>query len=215
MSGLKGLIFDLDGVVVNTVPLHFKAWQKMFNEYGKDFDFEDYKNKVDGIPRLDGARAILTDISDEELAEAAKRKQNYYLGLLRNDEIEIYDKAVNFVKEARAAGYKTAVASSSKNCREVLKLAGLTELFEGVIDGNGFKKGKPAPEIFENAADAIGLRADEVVVFEDTKPGVEAAKNAHMKCVGIDRHDNPSLLKEADIVIKSFAEISLDKLKEL
>ena len=71
-------IFDLDGVIVNTVPFHFKAWQKMFYEYGQAFTFKDYQEKVDGIPRLDGARNILPHLSDSDLNHAAEKKQ-YYL----------------------------------------------------------------------------------------------------------------------------------------
>ena len=72
-----GFIFDLDGVVVDTVPIHFRAWKRMFNEYGKEFTFDDYKAKVDGIPRMDGARAILSDLADKDLTAAADLKQQY------------------------------------------------------------------------------------------------------------------------------------------
>ena len=77
-TSLKGAIFDLDGVIVNTVPLHFKAWRKTFTAYGKQFTFHDYKAKVDGIPRIDGARAILTDLSNKDLDKVASKKQSYF-----------------------------------------------------------------------------------------------------------------------------------------
>ena len=88
---MKAAIFDLDGVIVNTVPLHFKAWKMMFSEYGKEFNFDDYKQKVDGIPRMDGARAILTDLSDEELKKAADKKQVYFLEYLNSEDIPVYN----------------------------------------------------------------------------------------------------------------------------
>ena len=75
----KGAIFDLDGVIVNTVPLHFKAWKRMFSEFGKEFTMKDYEDKVDGIPRMDGARAVLTEVSEDELDKAAAKKQEYFL----------------------------------------------------------------------------------------------------------------------------------------
>ena len=75
-------VFDLDGVVVDTVPLHFEAWKMMFREYGRAFTFEDYVSKVDGIPRLDGARAVLPDLPDGELERAAGRKQEYFLRMM-------------------------------------------------------------------------------------------------------------------------------------
>ena len=86
----RGAIFDVDGVLVDTVPIHFKAWKKMFSEYGVDFTFDDYKSKVDGIPRYDGARAILKNLSDTEIKEAGDRKQRYFLEFI--DDKAVHDR---------------------------------------------------------------------------------------------------------------------------
>lgn len=215
MPELKGLIFDMDGVVVNTIPLHFKAWKRMFSDYGVAFSFDDYKKKVDGIPRLDGARAILSELSNEELEEAANRKQKYFREYLSTEKIQVYDDAYSFIKGLERDTIGVAVASSSKNCKDVLKSAGLYDVFDAIIDGYDFMKGKPGPEIFINAAKKINLNPLECIVFEDAKLGVEAAKNGDMFCVGVDRVDSPELLNKADIVIKDFSEISFEKIKEL
>jgi len=106
----QGAVFDVDGVIVNTVPLHFKAWKRMFSEYGKNFTFEDYKQKVDGIPRADGARAILTDLSPEELKKAASKKQKYYLELVEKDEVEVYSSTVDLINELKKNKIKIAAA---------------------------------------------------------------------------------------------------------
>ena len=213
--GFKGAIFDLDGVVVDTVPLHFKAWKRMFGEYGKEFTFDDYKNKVDGIPRTDGARAILTDLSPEELAKAAKKKQDYYLELVNQGEIEVYSSTVSLIKNLKTKSIKIAAASSSRNCKYILEKTNLLSLFDFVVQGGDFKKGKPAPEIFLLAAKNIGTSSEESVVFEDAKLGVEAAKAGGMKCVGIDRTGTPKLLKKADILVKDLAEVDYEKLAGL
>ena len=97
----KGAIFDLDGVVVDTVPIHFKAWKKMFGEYGIEFSFDEYKKKVDGIPRMDGARAILTNLDQKELDEAASRKQNYFLEFLQKEKIQTHDSTIKLVNELK------------------------------------------------------------------------------------------------------------------
>ena len=76
--GFKSAIFDLDGVLVDTVPIHYKAWKKMFSEYSRNFGFKEYKEKVDGIPRFDGAKAILTEFSDEDIKTACDKKQTYF-----------------------------------------------------------------------------------------------------------------------------------------
>lgn len=211
----KAAIFDLDGVVVDTVPLHFKAWKKMFEEYGKKFDFDDYKAKVDGIPRTDGARAILTDLSDEELGVAATKKQGYFLEYLNREEIPKYDTTINLIDSFLADGEKVAVISSSKNCPDILKRIGLYDRLNTVISGNDITKGKPDPQIFLMAAEKLGVSPDESIVFEDAVLGVKAAKNALMRCVGIDRYDHPERLAGADIIVKDLGEVDLEKIKSL
>ncbi|MFC1674413.1 HAD family hydrolase [Candidatus Omnitrophota bacterium] len=211
----KGAVFDVDGVLVDTVPLHFKAWKKMFAEYGIDFNFEDYKAKVDGIPRNDGARAILTDLSDEELKKAAARKQDHFLEFIDKEEIPVYDSSVSLVKEIKKRGRKLAFASSSRNCKRVLQRVGIIELADAVVDGNDITKGKPDPQIFQMAAERLGCDFGECVVFEDAVLGVEAAKNGNMLCVGIDRYKDPARLAKADLVVSDLSETDYNSLEEL
>lgn len=212
---LKAAIFDLDGVIVDTVPLHFKAWQRMFNDYGIKFTFDDYKKKVDGIPRIAGCKAILTDVSDDVIDEASSKKQEYYIKLLDSEGIKVYDSTVSLIKNIIADGIKTAVVSSSKNCIDILNRAGLIDLFEVSLGGNDFTKGKPDPQIFLLAAEKLSVAPEESVVFEDATLGVEGAKRANMKCVGIDRHNSPELFKKADVVVGDLSEIDLLKLHAL
>ncbi len=214
MSSKIGLIFDMDGVITNTVPLHFKAWKKMFAGYGIDFTFEMYKERVDGIPRLDGAGAILTDLTDEELKAAAKKKQNYFVELLTNDNVDVYEDAIKFIDSLEKGKFMLAVASSSKNCKDILNKIGIFKIFDAVIDGYGFKNGKPDPEIFLNAAKMINVNPLNAVVFEDAKKGVEAAKNGNMVCVGVDRVDKPEILRGADIVINDFSKLDIALIEE-
>ncbi len=212
---LRAAIFDLDGVIVDTVPLHFKAWKRMFNDYGVKFDYNDYKEKVDGIPRLDGCRAILTDVSDEEIKRASEKKQGYYMRYLNEDGVKVYDSTVSLIKELIAAGIHTAVVSSSKNLHLVLKKTGLKELFEVKLSGNDITKGKPDPQIFLMAAERLNVSPGESVVFEDATLGVEAAKRANMRCVGIDRSGLPELFKKADITVKDLSETGIRQLQNL
>ena len=212
---LEGIIFDLDGVIVNTVPLHFKAWKQMFNEYGKKFSFKDYKQKVDGIPRMSGARAVLSDLSQEELNEAAAKKQGYFLEFLKTEGIKVYSSTINFIKILRKNNYKVAVISSSKNCLFILEKTKLVNLFDVIITGNDIKRGKPNPDVFLLAAEKLNLNPKNCIVFEDAVLGVQAAKNAKMKVVGIDRYLKPERLKEADLIINDLKEINLPKIKEL
>ena len=211
----KGAIFDLDGVIVDTVPLHFKAWKRMFNEYGKKFSFEDYKQKVDGIPRTNGARAILTDLSEDELEKACDKKQVYFLEYLKSEPIPVYETTVNLIKELNAKNVKVACISSSKNCPYVLEQSGLRPLFDVKVDGNDITKGKPDPQIFLMAASKLNLEPKDCIVFEDALLGVEAASRAGMVCVGVNRHDDPGRLKKSQLIVKDLSEVNYDRLKSL
>ena len=211
----KAVISDLDGVVVDTVPVHFKAWKKMFGEYGVDFTFDMYKQKVDGIPRNDGARAILTDLSPDELTKAATRKQDYFLEFLNKEEIPRYDSTINLFWDLKEAGIQVAVISSSKNCPDILKRIGIYDRLDAVVSGFDITKGKPDPQIFLMAAERVGAKPDECVVFEDAVLGVEAAKNGHMRCIGIDRYNEPDRLAKADLVVSDLSEVDVATIKSL
>ena len=208
----QAAIFDLDGVIVDTVPIHFKAWKMMFADYGKGFTFDDYKKKVDGIPRTDGCRAILTDLSDDEIKTASDKKQVYYLEYLQKEGIKVYDSTITLIKSLLENKIRIAVISSSKNLLMILKKAGIEDFFEVKISGNDITKGKPDPQVFLMAAQRLKVLPDESLVFEDATLGIEAAMRAGMRCVGIDRDNKPDLFKKADIVVHDLSEIGFEKI---
>lgn len=211
----KGAIFDLDGVIVNTVPIHFEAWKKMFLEYGKKFTFKDYKEKVDGIPRDDGARAILTDLSAAELEQATDKKQKYFLEYLKKEKIPVFETTIDLIKQLKKKNVQVAVISSSKNSPYVLKSIGLMDSplrIDTEINGSDIARGKPDPQIFLIAAARLKLQPENCIVFEDAVLGVEAAKSAKMFCIGIDRYNAPERLKQADLIVKDLKEVNYNKL---
>ena len=208
----KAGIFDLDGVIVDTVPIHFHAWKSMFADYGKPFNFDDYKKKVDGIPRIDGCKAILTELSDDEIITASDKKQVYYLEYLQKEGIKVYESTVDLIKNLLSRKVRVAVISSSKNLLMILEKTQLKDLFEVIISGNDITKGKPDPQVFLMAAERLKVLPSESVVFEDATLGVEAAKRAGMRCVGIDRDNHPDLFNKADVVVRDLSETDYDKL---
>jgi beta-phosphoglucomutase len=211
----KAAIFDLDGVIVDTVPLHFKAWKQMFEEYGKKFTFSDYKEKVDGIPRIDGGRAILSELTDEELSIATEKKQGYFIEHLKKDEIKVFESTLKLIKELRGKGIKIAVISSSKNLPYILEKTGAMGLLDAVVSGSEITKGKPDPQVFLTAASRVSIEPENCIVFEDAVLGVEAARRAEMLCVGIDRYNEPDRLKEADLVVSDLKGVDYNKLLSL
>jgi HAD superfamily hydrolase (TIGR01509 family) len=164
---------------------------------------------------MDGARAILTDISDEELQKAAAIKQGYYLESIKKAKIPDYPTTRKLIEELRENKIKVAVISSSKNCPFILKSINLYPLIDAEVSGNDITKGKPDPQIFLMAAEKLGVSPSEGVVFEDAILGVEAAKRGGFKCVGVDRHEDPEALKKADIVVKDLGEVNYEKLTKL
>lgn len=211
----KAAIFDMDGVVVDTVPIHFNAWKRMFADYGHDFTFEEYKEKVDGIPRIDGAKAVLTKLSDDQIIEASNKKQEYFLEEIVNAPIPKYQSTIDLIFDLKSRGIKVAVISASKNAPSILERIGLIEKLDASVSGHDVTKGKPDPQVFLIAAERLGKAPSESIVFEDAVLGVEAAKRAKMKCVGIDRYGDRSRLEKANIVVSDLSEINYDDLIKL
>lgn len=211
----KGLIFDLDGVLVDTVPAHFAAWKRMFEEYGYVFGKKEYRDLVDGRPRFDGARAVMSRHSDAEIKEAADTKNAYYVAMIDRGEFSVFEEAVALVRECQSRNIKLAAASSSANVRTVLEMAGLLDAFPVVIGGDDVERGKPHPDIFLNAANGLELDVDECVVIEDSSSGVEAAKAGGFYCIGLVHDHSESLhdveaLPNADRIVSSLSELDID-----
>jgi beta-phosphoglucomutase len=210
---IKGIIFDLDGVLVDTVPTHFSAWRRMFEEYGYKFDKRVYRDLVDGRPRFDGARSVMINHSDQEIREAADKKNDYYVEMIDNGDFRVFDAAVTLVRNCQAKSLGLAAASSSANVRYVLEKAGLLDAFPVVVGGDDVERGKPNPDIFLNAAEGLGLTVPECIVIEDSSSGVLAAKNGGFYCVGLLHDDHEEKLPGADKIVSSLAEVDIKQIE--
>lgn len=210
----KGAIFDLDGVIVDTVPVHFTAWKYLFTEkFGISFTKADYEAKVDGKPRTDGILSVLPHLTKEEAIAAGEIKQKRYLELLRQGEIVKFTSSLALIEELLKHQVLLATASSSKNAPYILEKIGLASKMQTIVSGLDIEKGKPDPEIFLKAAANLNLDVKDCVVFEDAKSGVEAAKAGGFYCVGIDRHNQPQNYVLADLVVTDLREVDFELLK--
>ncbi len=234
-------IFDLDGVLTRTARAHAAAWKRLFDDYleergraeGRDyapFDIDDdYRAYVDGLPRYDGVRAFLEargielpegDPGDPPEADTVRglgnRKNALFLERLHAGGVEVYEDAVDFLRRVRAAGIATAVVSSSRNCGEVIRVAGIAGLLDARVDGNDLGAGlagKPAPDMFVEAARRLGSAAPCAMMFEDAAAGVRAGRAGGLGLViGVDRAGAPGGLaaEGADWVIDDFSRLRLD-----
>jgi alpha,alpha-trehalase len=236
------VIFDLDGVITDTAEVHARAWKEMFDAFLKSrgkkegeslrpFDEnEDYLRHVDGKPRYDGVADFLAsrDIElpygdpgdaaeNDTVCGLGNRKNWIFQEKLRQGGVEVYHSSIRLVRRLRKAGLKTAVVSSSKNCGTVLEAAGIKELFDAKVDGNDAARlkldGKPAPDIFLEAARQLQVTPERAAVVEDALSGVAAGKMGHFACtVGVDRADQEEELEAsgADVVVGDLGEIHLD-----
>jgi beta-phosphoglucomutase family hydrolase len=224
-DGIRGCLFDLDGVLTQTAKVHDAAWKQMFDQFLREradqagqpfrpFDpVKDYEEYVDGKPRADGTRSFLAsrgitlpegDPDDPPDAPTVNglgnRKNVLLLEMIRTQGVEPYEGSVRYVRAVRDAGLRRAVVSSSANARDVLVAAGIDDLFEARIDGIVARReqlrGKPAPDTFLAGAKALGLTPAEAVVFEDALAGVEAGRAGRFGyVVGVDHVGQAEALK--------------------
>lgn len=189
MLKYKAIIFDLDGVVVSTDNCHYMAWKKLADEEGIYFD-RTINERLRGVSRMESLNIILEkakkQYTDAEKADMAERKNGYYIELINTlDSSAILPGAESFIKKAKDKGLKTAIGSSSKNTKIILKQTGITDLFDAIADGNDIKNSKPAPDVFLKAAEKLGIAPSQCMVVEDADAGVLAAINAGMDVLAV------------------------------
>lgn len=215
----RGILFDLDGVLTDTARYHYLAWKRLAGELGLAFG-EDDNERLKGVDRLRSLEIMLERngvggtrrFSQEEKQAAIARKNVYYRELIRQITPEdILPGIPEFLKELQAGGFKTAVASASKNAPEVLERLGLTERFDYVADACAIEKAKPDPEVFLVCAGALGLKPGACIGIEDSQAGIEAIHGAAMFSVGI-RVRVTSI--PPDLPLDSTVELKLERILE-
>ena len=212
----RAIIFDLDGVIVDTAKYHYLAWKETAIKLGFDFTEKD-NERLKGVSRMKSLEILLSigkiELSQDEKEKVADMKNNLYKELISNiTPNEILPGAKQFIETVRSAGILTAIGSASKNAMIVLEKLCLVPLFDAIIDGNSVIKAKPHPEIFLKAAEALKISPKNCIVFEDSEAGIEAAKAAGMRCVGI---GSPEILNNADIVVSGLDKMNLNTLIDI
>ncbi|WP_066628046.1 beta-phosphoglucomutase [Labilibacter marinus] len=213
MGKVKACLFDLDGVIVDTAKYHYIAWKELANEMGFDFTLED-NERLKGVSRMTSLDILLSigqveKSEEEKVALATKKNENYLTYILKMGPEEILPGTKEFLELLQKENIKIALGSASKNAMLILERLKLTSYFEAIIDGTSVAKAKPDPEVFIKGAEALGVQAEDCVVFEDAEAGVEAALAGGMKCVGIGKED---VLGKAHLVVDGLHKMSMQKL---
>ncbi|MEZ0074422.1 HAD family hydrolase [Planotetraspora sp. GP83] len=225
-DGVRGCLFDMDGVLTRTAIVHAAAWKQMFDEFLREraertgepfvaFDpVADYDRYVDGKKRLDGTRDFLAargislpegtpgDPPDARTVHGLSDRKNALVQKVLDEQgVDVFEGSVRYVRAALDAGMRCAVVSSSANTERILAAAGIADLFEARIDGMVAQRpnlaGKPAPDMYIAGAEALGLKPAEAAVFEDALAGVEAGRAGSFAfVVGVDRAGQADELRE-------------------
>lgn len=238
-DGTAACLFDLDGVLTDTASVHATAWARTFDDFlrahaertgGQFVPFDvraDYRSYVDGKRREDGVRdflasrgIVLPEGSPDDppdaptVAGVGNRKNHLLLDVLRTDGVTVYEGSRRYLAAARDAGLRVAVVSSSANTEQILSVTGLAAFVELRVDGVVARQrslpGKPAPDTFLLAAEQLGVKPAQAVVFEDALAGVAAGRAGGFGLVvGVDRVGHAEALLEsgADIVVRDLAEL--------
>ncbi len=232
----EAVVLDMDGVITQTAKVHKSAWKKMFNKFlekqvgnNSPVNDDDYVKYIDGKPRYEGVKSFLESRNiklsygnpedapgEKTVCGLGNRKNEIFVALVKENGVETYANAIKKIKYWRNKGLKTAVVTSSKNCKLVLETVGITHLFDVRVDGITAQqrnlKGKPNPDIFLEATKELGTSPERCALFEDAVAGVQSGSNGNFALVvGVNRGNNKKILSEngADIVIDDFDELDL------
>jgi beta-phosphoglucomutase len=214
---IKGTIFDMDGVLVDSHPAHMRAWTRFLLNHGRPVSEADMQFILEGRKREEILRHFLGDLTPEQMQSYGREKEILFREESRT--IDTIRGVREFLEELAKASVPIAVATCGGRGRvqHLLETLQLTKYFSVVVTGDDVKEGKPDPSIFLKAANELKLRVEDVLALEDSVSGVQSAKAARMKCLGIAAASRADELKQAgaDYVVEDFRHVTLAKVYEL
>jgi len=208
----KGVIFDMDGTLIESTEADYLAWKQLFADYQKPLSYEDY------FPLLGAKSAVVVQsrllLDEEQTKVALEKKMKYFTEIVSQNGIQPVPFAIKLLEQLQQYNLKIALATSSrrKKMTMVLKLTGLLPYFKVIVTGEEISRSKPAPDIFLLAAKKLELPPDQCLVIEDAVNGIKAAKNAGMKCIAITTTHSAEMLQEADLIIDTYEALNFENL---
>jgi len=215
-SRAKAVIWDMDGVIADTAPYHFKAWQEVFQRRGVDFTKDDFRRNFGQRNDTIIRNTLGEQISRSEISAIAREKEETYRRVIGQN-IRPLPGAVKLLKSLREHRFKIALASSApiENIRLVTGSLGIDNYFHSIVTGRDVAEGKPSPQGFLLAAQKLGVEPKNCIVIEDAIAGVAASKRAGMQCVAVTNTHPRESLAEADLIVDTLEEVTANDLEEL
>ena len=210
------VIFDMDGVLADTGPIHYESWVKMANEIGKTFK-KSFFEATFGQQSVPITRQLVGRKVDQNLVEKwAQLKEKYYREMVK-DKIEPLPGVIELIEELKSTNFKLAVGSSGPPQNVTLLLTSLKiELFfDTIITAAEVQDGKPSPDVFLIAAQNINVKPQNCLVIEDAPVGIEAAKRANMKCIALTTTHDIVELRTADMIVQDLSFVSVKHVHDL
>ncbi|WP_333626305.1 beta-phosphoglucomutase [Sphingobacterium siyangense] len=199
---VKAVIFDLDGVLVDTAIYHFQAWHRLAEDLGYSFSIVD-NEQLKGVSRIESLELILKwaglEKSEAEKADLLVLKNQWYLELIEQlNPDHLLSGSLELLKRLQQKGIKIGLGSASKNAMGILEKTGIIPYFDALIDGNVVQLSKPNPQVFLKGAEVLEIAPAHCLVLEDAQAGIDAARAAGMQVIGIGLEEH---LKGADLVV--------------
>jgi beta-phosphoglucomutase len=200
----KAILWDLDGVLVNSMDFHYRAYSEVLSQCGVKLSREKYLKEMIGLRNYTILRRVLGELPNEEIMRLAEEKEEAFRRLVQG-QVQPLPGAAELVRRARDAGIKQAIVSSTPcaNIELMLQSLGLHDCFEVIVGEEDAARGKPDPEGFLVAASRLGVPPTDCVVIEDAPEGIAAGKAAGMRCIGVTTTRPAEKLSQADLVVES------------
>jgi beta-phosphoglucomutase family hydrolase len=208
---IQAVIFDMDGTLVDTTELEYKAWHRMMQEQGVEFTHEEYIKAL-GAKGSEIVKNHL-DWEEEAIQEILQNKERYFKELVAQHGLELIPGVKKVLQDIQQIPLKMALATgaSRKKLEFVLEKLPIAQYFDAMITADDTQIGKPDPEVFLNAAKKLGVAPDSCIVMEDARNGAEAAKRGGMLCIAITTTRGKDQLQQADLIVNGYDELDIRK----
>ena len=210
------VIFDMDGVLADTGPIHFESWVKIAKEIGVKFTRDLFEQTFGQQSPTITRKLVGSEIDETLILQWSNLKESYYREMVK-DKLEPLPGVINIINDLKSEGFKLAIGSSapSENVELLLTTLKIKDFFDVIITAAEVKKGKPEPDVFLVAANFLNINPQNCVVIEDAPVGIQAANNAGMKSIALITTHNKEELFDANLIVKDLSFITISDIKKL